>query len=58
VAGVPAISIPNGFGSDKLPTAMQFMANPWSENTLIEIATEYQKRTNWHVQRPQMDQVE
>jgi aspartyl-tRNA(Asn)/glutamyl-tRNA(Gln) amidotransferase subunit A len=52
VAGVPAISIPNGFGSDKLPTAIQFMANPWSEATLIDIAVEYQSRTNWHKQRP------
>jgi aspartyl-tRNA(Asn)/glutamyl-tRNA(Gln) amidotransferase subunit A len=58
VAGVPAISVPNGFGPDKLPTAMQFMANPWSETTLIEIATEYQKRTNWHKQRPPMEQVD
>ena len=57
VAGVPAISIPNGFGADKLPTAIQFMANPWSEATLIEIAVAYQNRTDWHKQQPPMGQL-
>jgi aspartyl-tRNA(Asn)/glutamyl-tRNA(Gln) amidotransferase subunit A len=57
VAGVPAISVPNGFGPDKLPTAIQFMAGPWKEATLIEIAAEYQNRTHWHKQRPPMDSI-
>jgi aspartyl-tRNA(Asn)/glutamyl-tRNA(Gln) amidotransferase subunit A len=52
LTGVPAITVPNGFGQDNLPTALQFMGSAWSEKTLIEIAVAYQKATDWHRKRP------
>jgi aspartyl-tRNA(Asn)/glutamyl-tRNA(Gln) amidotransferase subunit A len=56
LAGVPAITVPNGFGQDNLPTALQFMGPAWSEKTLIEIAGAYQERTDWHKRRPPIGQ--
>jgi len=56
VVGVPAISVPNGFGQHGLPTGIQFMGSAWSEKTLIDIAVQYQKRTNWHTRRPPMQE--
>jgi aspartyl-tRNA(Asn)/glutamyl-tRNA(Gln) amidotransferase subunit A len=55
VCGVPAITVPNGFGQDSLPTAVQFMGVPWGERTLIDIAVAYQSRTDWHKRRPPVD---
>ncbi len=52
LTGVPAITVPNGFGQDNLPTALQFMGPAWSEKKLIEIADSYQQKTNWHKQHP------
>jgi aspartyl-tRNA(Asn)/glutamyl-tRNA(Gln) amidotransferase subunit A len=52
LTGVPAITVPNGFGQDNLPTALQFMGSAWSEKTLIEMAVAYQKATDWHRKRP------
>lgn len=54
VVGIPAISVPNGFGQDGLPTAIQCMRSLWTESTLIQIAMEYQSRTEWHKQRPRI----
>jgi aspartyl-tRNA(Asn)/glutamyl-tRNA(Gln) amidotransferase subunit A len=52
LVGVPAISIPNGFGQDNLPTGIQFIGPAWSEATLIDLANRYQRATDWHKRRP------
>lgn len=52
LVGVPAISIPNGFGQNYLPTGIQFIGAPWSENLLTEISGKYQQATAWHKNRP------
>lgn len=52
VAGLPAITVPTGFGDRGLPTAMQFMAEPFAENRLIHLASAYQTRTDWHRRHP------
>ncbi len=54
IAGQPAISIPNGFGPNNLPTGIQFTGKVWSEATLLSIAHEYQRVTDWHRRRPPM----
>ena len=46
--GVPAITIPNGFGDLNLPTGLQFVSRAYSENRLLEIASRYQQQTDWH----------
>lgn len=55
LVGVPAISVPNGFGQNGLPTGIQFIGPAWSEQTLVDIAGKYQQATDWHRRRPEMD---
>ncbi len=52
LVGVPAISVPNGFGENNLPTGIQFIGPAWSEDALIETASRYQQATDWHKRRP------
>ena len=54
-AGVPAISIPNGFGEEGLPTALQLAGRAYSESRLLAIAQVYQQQTTWHCRHPAMD---
>ena len=56
VAGIPAITVPNGFGEGGLPTGIQFVGRAFDENRLIAIAREYQKRTEWHLRHPTISQ--
>lgn len=52
LVGVPAISVPNGFGENNLPTGIQFVGPTWSEGRLIETAKAFQATTDWHTRRP------
>jgi aspartyl-tRNA(Asn)/glutamyl-tRNA(Gln) amidotransferase subunit A len=51
IAGLPAISIPAGFG-DGLPIGMQIIGKPFSEETILKIAHAYQQTTDWHKRKP------
>ncbi len=51
-AGLPAISVPNGFSNGGLPTGIQFMGKAYAENRVIAVARAYQLRTDWHLQHP------
>ena len=53
--GQPALSVPNGFGDNGLPTGIQFTGRAWSEAKLIAIANAYQEATGWHKKRPRLD---
>ncbi|HVF87308.1 MAG TPA: amidase [Pyrinomonadaceae bacterium] len=52
LVGVPALSVPNGFGQNNLPTGIQFIAPVWGEQTLLDVASKYQHVTDWHTRRP------
>lgn len=52
VVGVPALSVPNGFGLDGLPTGLCFTARAFDEAKLIALGRAYQARTDWHRRRP------
>ena len=51
-AGIPAISIPNGFGEGGLPTGLQIVGRAFEENRVLAVAAEVQRRTEWHGRRP------
>jgi amidase len=40
VTGQPAVSVPLGFGDDGLPTAVQLVAQPLGEDTLLQVAAQ------------------
>ena len=50
--GLPAVSIPNGFTTNKLPTGLQIMGLPNSENTILSIANKFQNEVPWHKYHP------
>jgi len=50
IAGLPAISIPAGFG-DGLPIGMQLIAKPFGEEAILKIAYAYEQATEWHKRR-------
>lgn len=52
LAGLPAISLPNGFGERGLPTGLQLVGRAGSEASLLAVARAYQARTDWHLRRP------
>jgi len=52
LVGVPAISVPNGFGQNGLPTGLQLVGPAWSERELLELAVAFQSETDWHRRRP------
>ena len=54
LAGVPSMSVPNGFGLYGLPTALGFIGNAWAEAKLSGIAASFQARTSWHTKRPRV----
>jgi aspartyl-tRNA(Asn)/glutamyl-tRNA(Gln) amidotransferase subunit A len=51
-AGIPAISVPNGFGESNLPTGLQFVGRAYSEDRLLALAQLYQQKTIWHCGHP------
>jgi Asp-tRNA(Asn)/Glu-tRNA(Gln) amidotransferase A subunit family amidase len=44
-AGLPAVTIPMGFWQNKLPAGLQFVARPFSEGLLFELAYAYEQST-------------
>jgi len=52
LVGAPAISLPNGFGENGLPTAIQLIAAPANETALLNAAVNYQAATNEHKKVP------
>jgi len=55
VAGLPALTIPNGFGERRLPTGLQLVGRAYHENRLLAVAQAYQSATRWHKQFPQIE---
>jgi amidase len=52
VTGQPALSLPVGFGDDGLPTAVQLVGRPLSEDTLLQVAAQVENARPWAHQRP------
>jgi len=52
LAGIPALSIPCGFGDDHLPVGLQLMGNYFQEARMLGLAHRYQLVTDWHLRMP------
>lgn len=44
-SGLPAISVPAGFGNNGMPVAIELMAEPWAEQKLLDFAYTIEKMT-------------
>jgi len=54
LAGIPAISMPCGLSSSKLPIGLQLMGPWFQEEQLLQVAHAYEQRTDWHQRRPEV----
>jgi aspartyl-tRNA(Asn)/glutamyl-tRNA(Gln) amidotransferase subunit A len=52
LCGLPAISVPNGFGERGLPTGLEIMGRAFEDARVTAVATAYQERSDWHLRRP------
>jgi amidase len=52
VTGQPAASVPAGFGGDGLPRAVQLVARPGEETTLLSLAAQIEAERPWEQRRP------
>jgi aspartyl-tRNA(Asn)/glutamyl-tRNA(Gln) amidotransferase subunit A len=55
LTGLPAISIPCGFGDEGLPMGLQIIGRPFDEGTVLRAASVYEQATSWHTRRPPFD---
>ena len=53
--GLPTISVPCGFTSKSLPIGMQITGPPGGEATVLRLAYAYERATDWHNRRPNID---
>ncbi len=53
LAGLPAMSVPVGFGEAGMPVGLQLIANHLQEGRLLNVAHQYQCHTDWHLKTPQ-----
>jgi len=52
LAGLPAISVPCGFTSGRLPVGLQLTGRAWDEATLLRIGDAYEQATPWSKNHP------
>jgi aspartyl-tRNA(Asn)/glutamyl-tRNA(Gln) amidotransferase subunit A len=54
LAGVPAIVVPCGISSKKLPIGLQIIGRPFEEEKILRAAYAYEQATNWQRKRPNL----
>jgi amidase len=54
MSGNPTITIPNGFGDDGMPIAMQLVGRYFDEVALLRAAHAFQQATQWHRRHPEV----
>jgi aspartyl-tRNA(Asn)/glutamyl-tRNA(Gln) amidotransferase subunit A len=51
LAGIPAVSVPCGFGKGNMPVGMQLIGDSFSEPKLVKAASAFQRATDFHKRR-------
>jgi aspartyl-tRNA(Asn)/glutamyl-tRNA(Gln) amidotransferase subunit A len=54
LCGLPAISVPCGFTTERLPVGLQFVGHALDEQAVLSAAIGYQSITDWHKRRPKL----
>jgi aspartyl-tRNA(Asn)/glutamyl-tRNA(Gln) amidotransferase subunit A len=54
ICGLPAISVPCGFGNGNLPVGLQFLARPLDDGAVVMAARRFQEKTDWHQRHPKI----
>ena len=54
LAGLPAMSIPCGFGAGGLPVGLHMVGNYFAEGRMLNAAHQYQQATDWHTRAPRI----
>ncbi len=52
VCGYPAVSVPNGFTTDGVPTSITFLSRLYNEGAMLAVARAYQEKAGWHKKHP------
>ena len=52
LAGLPALSIPCGYGEGNMPVGLHLAGNYFAEAHMLQVAHRYQLATDWHLRRP------
>jgi aspartyl-tRNA(Asn)/glutamyl-tRNA(Gln) amidotransferase subunit A len=57
LAGLPAMSVPCGFGRGGLPVGLQIIGDYFAEARMLNVAHRFQRATDWHLRMPAMAQA-
>ncbi|MEW6104969.1 MAG: Asp-tRNA(Asn)/Glu-tRNA(Gln) amidotransferase subunit GatA [Bacillota bacterium] len=52
LAGIPAVSIPCGFGEDGMPVGLQILGRHYDEATVLRVAYAFEQATDFHKAKP------
>jgi aspartyl-tRNA(Asn)/glutamyl-tRNA(Gln) amidotransferase subunit A len=52
LAGLPAMSVPCGFGAGGMPVGLQLIGDYFAEARMLQAAHQYQLATDWHLRAP------
>ena len=55
VYGLPSLSLNCGFSKSGLPIGLQIIGAPGAEGAVLALAHAYQKQTDWHKQKPNLN---
>ncbi len=53
LAGLPAMSVPAGFGNDGRPVGLHIIGQYLNESRLLNVAHQFQRVTDWHSKTPE-----
>jgi aspartyl-tRNA(Asn)/glutamyl-tRNA(Gln) amidotransferase subunit A len=54
VYGLPSLSLNCGFSKSGMPIGLQIIGAPGAEGVVLALAHAYQKQTDWHKQKPEI----